>query len=194
MKRISVRIPSYTHEQEIDFKDIGAILDQLFVVEFPNQWLAVRGISIDDHPDRNPVWLMDTIQANGTDRYDPNRQGVHTALDKEFSIDLHAIPMIAEKEIFCPHYSGDRCETGSPFGDFLRDCYDGAKIDRGYALRIDIFMLYDLDQLQAAPLLWTDDGPTLASDPIPPLESSTFQFKDSSAKQQALVGLIHIDR
>ena len=78
-------------------------------------------------------------------------------------------------------------------GQLLSDCHDGAIVDRGYPLRIDLLMLYDLDQLKPAPLIWTDNGPTHTEEQISPQETSTFQFKDPADKKSKLLGIITIE-
>ncbi len=138
--------------------------------------------------------VAEKIKKIGTDRYDPLRKGVHHHLDKEFGIEIHAVPMIYENEMICPHYSGERRKTGSAIGELLNDCDSGAVVDRGYALRIDLLMFYDLEQLIPAPLTWTDKGPTHTDNPISPQQSSAFRFKTPSDKRSALLGIILIER
>lgn len=194
MRVFTVKIPEYNLEQSPDFSKIGAKLDNILKENFPGKWLAVRGVSLQDHPGRSLAWLVEKIKEIGTDRYDPKRKGVLESLDTEFSIELHAIPMMYNNEMVCPHYSGERCETGSAIGELLNDFVVGAVVDRGYALRIDVLMLYDLDQLKSAPLTWTDKGPTRTDIPILLQETCTFQFKDPANKRRALLGIITIAR
>ncbi len=193
MNIFSIKIPEYNLDQHPNFSVIGKKLDNTIKENFSGKWLAVRGISLRDHPDKTLAWLVEKIQELGTDRYDPKRKGVHASLDKEFSIDLHAIPMMYKNEIICPHYSGERCKTGSAIGELLSDCYEGALVDRGYAMRIDVITLYDLDKLKPAQLAWTAEGPTHTDNYISPKETSTFQFKDPSNKHGALLGIITIE-
>jgi hypothetical protein len=194
MKVFTVKIPEYNLAQSLNFTVIGAKLDNIIKENLPGKWLAVRGVSLQDHPGRSLAWLVEKIQELGTDRYDPQRKGVHDDLDKEFAIDLHAVSIMYKDEMVCPHYSGERCETGSAIGELLSDCHGGAVVDRGYALRIDVIMIYDLDQLKSAPLTWTDKGPTHTDSPISPQETCTFQFKNPANKKGALLGIIKIER
>jgi len=193
MKIFTVKIPEYNSDQSPNFSKIGTKLDNILKENFLDKWLAVRGVSLQDHPGRSLAWLVEKIKEVGTDRYDPQRKGVHDGLDKKFGIDTHAVPMMYKDEMVCPHYSGERCETGSAIGELLNDCYGGAVVDRGYALRIDVLMLYDLDQLTPAPLTWTDKGPTHTTSPISLQETCTFRFKNSADKKGALLGLILIE-
>jgi len=193
VKIFTVKIPEYNLKRSPNFLEIGTRLDNILKENFSGKWLAVRGVSLQDHPGRSLTWLVEKIQELGTDRYDPQRQGVHDSLDKEFSIELHAIPMIYKDIMVCPHYSGERRKTGSAIGELLNDCYGGAIKDRGYALRIDILTLYDLHQLTPAPLTWTNNGPTHTDNLILPQESCTFRFKYPKNKKDALLGIITIE-
>lgn len=194
MKVFAVKIPEYNLEQSPNFTVIGAKLDNIIKENFPGKWLAVRGVSLQDHPGGSLAWLVEKIKVIGTDRYDPKRKGVLEDLDTEFSIELHAIPIMYKNEMVCPHYSGERRETGSAIGELLNDFVVGAVVDRGYSLRIDVLMLYDLDQLTPAPLTWTEKGPTHTDNPISPQETCTFRFKNPANKKRALLGIISIER
>jgi len=65
--------------------------------------------------------------------------------------------------------------------DMVLHFYEGTLADRGYSIRLDILMLYDLDQLQPV------------YDQVPE-ESYEFAFKHPERKHEALVGLIKILR
>lgn len=188
-----IAIPDYRLELALNFSVIGAKLDELLKQQFPDRWIAVRGISLHDHPGRSADELVELIREHGTDRYDPQRKGVHHSMDSEFGIDLHAIPMFAhDGMIECPHYSGERLSTGSPMGEALLDLYEGAKVDRGYPLRIDLILIYDLEQLQAAPMVWTEAGPQRSTHVIATQSSTVFCFKNPEEKSKALLGVIKI--
>lgn len=193
-KLYRISIPEYNLEEGQDFGAVGKKLDNIIKEHYPDQWVAVRGISLKDHPDKSADWLVQTIQEYGTDRYDPERKGVHNDLDKEFGIDLHAVPMMYDEDMICPHYSGERCKSGSAIGELLNDCHGGAIVDRGYPLRIDMLLLYDLKKLQPAQLIWTEEGPTHTKESISPKETCTFRFKDRNNKKDALLGIIRIDQ
>src|SRR5436305_4661581 len=149
--RYALALPEYTFAPEPDFAAIGRRIDALLAAHFPGRWIAIRGVSLIDHPERTVDDLVATILELGTDRYDPNRAGVHDDFYRGFTIDLFAVACLVSDGLDCPHYRGDRCSTGSVAGELLSDCYGGAKIDRGYALRIDVLMVYDLNQLAPAP-------------------------------------------
>ena len=54
--------------------------------------LALRGISLQDHPGLELGALVAKILELGTDKYDPSRQGVLHDFYAPYQIDLHALP------------------------------------------------------------------------------------------------------
>jgi hypothetical protein len=72
-----ISLPEYTVEDEPDFLAIGARLDPLIEAYFPDRWIAIRGIGLIDHPGWSLDDLVATIRELGTDKYDPERKGVH---------------------------------------------------------------------------------------------------------------------
>lgn len=195
MNIISAFFPEYNLDSQPNFLEIGTAIEEILQKDFSDRWIAIRAISLKDHPELNREQLIEKIKKCGTDRYDSSRKGVHHELDDQFNIELHAIAMhITSDSVECPHYAGDRCSTGSSVGELLLDCFDGAKVDRGYPLRIDAILIYSLDALQPAPMTWTKKGPEYTdSSLISVKETSTFQFKDSSNKVNALIGIISIE-
>jgi len=195
MNIIAASFPEYNLESQPNFLKIGSEIEKILQIHFLDQWIAIRAISLKDHPELDRNQLIEKIKKFGTDRYDQNRKGVHFELDDQFNIELHATAMqINTDSIECPHYSGDRSSTGSPVGELLLDCFEGAKVDRGYPLCIDVILIYSLDALQPAPMQWNKKGPEY-TDPnlISVKETSTFQFKDSSKKVDALIGIISLE-
>jgi hypothetical protein len=73
----AIALPEYTAEREPDYRVVGTQLDQVIETHFSGKPMAIRGISLVDHPDWSLEDLVDTILKLGTDRYDPDRQGVH---------------------------------------------------------------------------------------------------------------------
>ena len=60
-------------------------------------------------------------------------------------------------------------------GAVVRDFYEGARLDRGYSVRLDVLMLYDLDLMEM-------------------LDECYYKFRDPARKQDAMLGLIAIQR
>src|SRR5579871_1880790 len=181
----TISLPEYTVDKEPDYQAIGSKLDHLLHTHFPNRWLALRAIGLRDHPGRSLEELVSIILTTGTDRYDPNRLGVHADYYRNFTIDLHASPCFFTEQAPI----GD-----SGMADAISHFYGGTMADRGYPIRLDLLMLYDLDQLAPVAIKWTPEGPQPSDVPPPPTESFEFTFRYPDRKQQALVGIVKILR
>jgi len=88
---------------------------------------------------------------------------------------LHALECRVTDRLQSPHYEDARCPSGSVMGEVVADFYGGARLDRGYSVRLDVLMLYDLAQMET-------------------LDECYFRFRDPMRKQDALLGLIAILR
>jgi hypothetical protein len=62
------------------------------------------------------------------------------------------------------------------FGDF----YEGAVVDRGYSVRIDIVLVYDPEQLEMIPIQYAEDD----------IGEDAWKFKSPSHKRKALKGIV----
>ncbi len=56
------------------------------------------------------------------------------------------------------------------------DFYDSARAERGYPLRIDLLLAYDLEQLRA----------------VPEQASMSFAFRDPTRKRDALLAIVNV--
>ena len=112
----TLSLPEYTPAPEPDLSAIGRKIDALLEAGFPGRRIAVRGISLIDHPDRTLDDLAAAILDLETDHYDPRRKGVHDDFYRGFRIDLFATACIVSDGLRCPHYRGERCSTGSVMG------------------------------------------------------------------------------
>jgi hypothetical protein len=99
-----------------------------------------------------------------------------------------------DHDIFSPYrpdMHASACTAGKDhFGegeDFVRKFYENILLDRGYRLRIDLFLVYDLHQLVRAEKLDPDQPGVPAR-----LEPYLFRFKDPSRKRDALLGLVKL--
>lgn len=187
-----LHLPEYKLDQKPDYGSIGKKIDEEFIRNFHGKWIAVRGISIQDHPGKSLDEMISVIEELGTDKYDPSRKGVVHELDTTFHIDMHATPIIAKEKVYSIHYTEDRCNFGSVSAEILRDFYEGAIIDRGYSVRLDLFMVYDIDKLKAAPVKWMGDEPKHVSDFIPTHDTCCYQFAEPSNKRAALLGIVKL--
>jgi hypothetical protein len=192
----TIALPEYTIEQERDWLPIGRRLDQLIETHFQGRRIAIRGIGLVDHPGRFLDDLVSTILTLGTDRYDPNREAVHGNFGTGVPIDLHAGPHTVSEGLRSLR-GKDQASVGQPDYSAMSELvclfYEGALADRGYSIRLDVILIYDLDQLEPCPIRWTAEGP--APGPAPrPEECCEFTFKYPDQKQKALLGVIKILR
>jgi hypothetical protein len=179
----SISLPEYKIEPGTDWKAVGGKLDQLIMTHFQGKWLAIRAVGLFDHPGRTLDDLVGTILELGTDKYDPNRKGLYYARD-EVS-DIAAGPcLVTNKGLESPDDPDEHAMPPGPPGmeGTVLDFCEGTLADRGYAVRLDILMLYDLDQLRPV-------APGLA-----PQVCYEFSFKHPDRKQEALLGVIKILR
>jgi hypothetical protein len=171
-----IALPEYKIEPDMDWLSAGRKLDRLIETHFREGPIAIRCIGLVDHPGWSLDDLVATIVRLGTDKYDPRREGLYYARD-EVS-DIHAGPAFITKEgLQAPKHT-----DGSPMAMVLELFYDGALADRGYSIRLDVVMIYDLNQLE----------PCL--EPIPVEQCYEYRFKDPEQRQRALLGVIKILR
>ncbi len=78
-------------------------------------------------------------------------------------------------------------------GEVVDLFYGGTLADRGYAIRLDIIMIYDLNQLEPCPIQWTSGRANRGPAP-PPEENCAFNFKHPERKPEALLAIIKILR
>lgn len=133
-----------------------------------------------NHPNQSLDELAALILKHGTDRYDPQRQGIHHDYYAPYKIDLHAVPCSVTDRLRGLD-EDDYAAAASVMAEFVEDMYASALSERGYPLRIDILTIYDLDQLEPVAI----DGD---------IHSLAFRFKQPDQKQAALAGLIKITK
>jgi hypothetical protein len=170
-----ITLPEYKIEPDTDWLLAGRKLDRLIETHFPEGPIAIRGVGLVDHPGWSLGDLVSTIVRLGTDKYDPNREGLYYGRD-EVS-DIHAGPAFVTREgLQAPKHI-----DGSPMAKVLRLFYVGAMADRGNAVRLDVAMIYDLEQLEPV-------------EDAPPEECYEFAFKHPERRDKALLGVIKLLR
>ena len=175
MQIISLPLPEYSIQTKPDYQILGDKIDKSLEENFSDKDVAIRALSMQDHPQLTLDEFVDIIIQTGTDKYDPNRKGVdHEAF-----------------EPYKPDFQADFCTIGkNHFGegaDIIKKFYENVLQDRGYRLRIDLLLIYDLNQLVRAEKM-DEDKPGVH----PRLEPYLFRFKDPENKAQALLGIIKI--
>lgn len=176
----AISLPEYTVAQQPDCQAIGSKLDRVVETNFPGRRIALRSISLIDHPGQSLEDLVSIIVTLGTDRYDPHRKGPFHDFDQTYRIDLHALPCTVTEQ---GQLLSSHC-IGSVMADGIDDFYSGPPVDRdGVPLRIDILMVYDWEQLEPIPIVYDD---------APEAEPCAFRFKEPHQKANALLGVIKI--
>ncbi|MFH0770472.1 MAG: DegT/DnrJ/EryC1/StrS family aminotransferase [Candidatus Peregrinibacteria bacterium] len=168
-------LPEYTIDAKPNYQSIGAKIDEELEKHFPGKDVAIRALSTTDHPQYSVDELMKIITETGTDKYDRNRKGVEGF--ENYRVDFQA----------------EACTIGkNHFGkgaDFVKKFYENVLFDRGYRLRIDLLLVYDLHQLLRAEKI------DPAKPGVPPrLEPYLFRFKNQEHKKEALLGIIKFSR
>lgn len=171
-KIIEITLPEYKANVEPDYLTVGPQLDKLLEQHFMGQEIVLRCIGSQDHPGKTLDELANIIMKTGTDKYDPARegQGYGVGTDQGKHIDFFGTPVRV-------HAGTDIFTT-----ELLDDFYHGSLGDRGYAVRIDIVIIYDVNKLTKVEHLYGEDVE----------ESDGFVFKDSDNKPDAVLGVIKI--
>jgi hypothetical protein len=186
----SVSIPEYTADAEPDYAAVGRALDPVIESHFADRKLVIRAVSLIDHPGWSLEELVATILERGTDRYDPEREGVHypegSSVHEIFATGF----IVLAGKLHSPHYYGDRCPSGSPLGEVVSDFYGGTRLERGFPLRLDLLMIYDFDHLE---MVGRQHERGLAPANISGLpDGCLFRFRDPDRKPEALLGMVKI--
>jgi hypothetical protein len=187
-----VSVPEYTAEREPEYTQVGLKLDRVIETHFPDRKMAIRGIGLVDHPGWSLEALVGLILERGTDRYDPEREGVHYPASSSHH-EVFACPFIViAGKLRSPHYHGDRCPSSSVLGEVVGDFWGGTLSERGFTLRLDLLLIYDLDQLEPV-------GPPkdrgLKEEEVGGLQDCClFRFRYPERKSDALLGIIKILR
>ncbi len=176
-KIISLPLPEYNIETQPDYKSIGAKIDAVLGENFKGSDVALRALSLTDHPQLTIDQFVDIIVKTGTDKYDPQRKGVeHEAFDP-----------------YKPDFQAGFCTIGKNHSgegaDFIQKFYENVLFDRGYRLRLDLILVYNLHQLVQADKV-DKEKPDVDSRLVPYL----FRFKDPENKPDALLGVIKLLR
>jgi len=174
---IALSLPEYTIDKKPDYATLGSRIDRVIEENFNGKEVAIRALSIADHPNYNLDELVQVILGGGTDKYDPVRKGVAHEEFEPYRPDIQASFGVVGKDL-----SGEGA-------DIIKKFYENAPLDRGYSLRIDILVIYDLNQLVRAEKM-DKDKPGVH----PRLEPYLFRFKDPEHKPRALLGIIKILR
>jgi hypothetical protein len=186
----TIALPTYTVTEPPDVEAVGAALDEVICRHFgldQERDVAIRSVSLIDHPTHTHDSLAEVILTTGTDRYDPERKGsLHRTYDP-YGVELHVAPGKVSATTLRSHmcdgvtFSGT---TQSVMAEAVSDFYVSPPVDRGgVPLRIDLITIYDLAQLEGIPIPFHGDEK-------PPLSACRFKHPDRRA--EAVLGLIKV--
>lgn len=181
-KVITISLPEYTVEKKPDYAALGRYIDQAIEENFEGE-LAIRSLSLTEHPQLSLDQFARIILEIGTDRYDPNRLMLDPHVFGPYRPDMHA-GRCTVKDGHIVVAPGEMSEGA----DIIYNFYENAALDRGFPLRIDLLLIYDLQQLIQATR--DDDG----TPGVGHLERFLFRFKNPDRKKEALLGIIKILR
>ena len=172
-------LPEYSIASKPDYAALGPRMDRFVIERFAGRRVALRAVFLDDHPDLSRAQLLEKILELGTDRYDPQREGMHHDWYASVGVELHVVTFAVTDRLEALE-DDDYKAAPSPMGEFMMDFFESAlgEPGRGYSMRMDILLAFDLDQLVA----------------VPPEEPRGYAFKDPDRKTAALLGVVNVLR
>ena len=183
-KVIELHLPEYHLRKKPDYVKLGKKVDKVIEHSLPNGKYILRALGSDDHPNLSLNKLADIIFKTGTDKYDPKRKGVCQDEFCGYDYDIQAGRIEIKKgKLVIPKYY--KCPT--EFGDIIWHFYEHTPLDRGYALRIDLLLIYDPKQLKKAKKFHAKARSVRKG-----LNSYLYKFKHPENKKDALLGIIKI--
>lgn len=185
VKIIEVKVPEYKIDSKPDYQKIGAKVDKVIEEYFTDGMYMVRAIGKDDHPNFTLDQLVAKIIETGTDKYDPERKSVCHDQFSVYDYDIQAgtFEIKDSKIVSYPE------ELPGLFAETIYNFYEHTPRDRGYAVRIDLLLIYDLDKFELAKRVDYRD-----TNIKPGLENYLYRFKDRSNKKEALLVIVKILR
>lgn len=181
----SISIPEYVRGEKPDYLAVGRQLDRVIGAHFQGD-IAIRGITIADHPGLTLDDLVATILELGTDRYDPERKAVlHERYDPH-GVELHVLPCtVVEGKLQSPHIDPRATYV---MEDVVGVFYEGPPFDRnGPPIRLDVLTIYDPHQLEHIRFVVSDENSGEGGE-----RDGGFRFKHPNRKRDALLGIVKI--
>jgi hypothetical protein len=172
VKVCSVHIPGYRIDTQPDYKTVGAIVDAELKEHFMGQIIGLRALGSQEHPGKTIDDLVEIIKLDGTDRYDPKRNGDRYDNVEGKHIDL----FLLRRKI---------TERSQIFWQFAWSFYESPLKVRGYSVRADILVVYDLSKLKAVRTTHTHEG-------RPITKRDGYIFRNPANKAGAVLGIIKI--
>ena len=169
---ITVKLPQYQVSSVPDYKAIGKNVDAELKKHFMSQMVGLRALGSQEHPGKSLDELVEIIKRDGTDRYDPKRNGDRYDNIENKHIDL----FLLRRKI---------SERSKIFWQLAWSFYESPKKLRGQPVRVDILVIYDLTKLKAVRTTHTHEGYHVT-------KRDGFVFKDPNKKHEAVLGIIKV--
>ena len=167
-----IHLPEYTIDKEPDHEAIGAKVDALIKQNFSGQYIAIRCISSEEHPDKTTDEMIEIIKGLGHDHYDPKRKGDRYENNEGKKIDIFA---------FDYHVEADT----KMFSVFTWPNYHLTWREPYHPIRIDIIIIYDPTKFEQIEFSY-------AGREHEEMRSDGWVFKDPEHKAEAIKGIIKI--
>ncbi len=186
VKVIEVHLPEYHIKKKPDYVKLGKKIDKVIEDNFPDGKYILRAVSSDEHLNLDLHKLTEIVLKTGTDKYDPNRKGVcHDEFcGYDYDIQAGTITIKNGKLVIPKDY-----KYPTEFGDIIWHFYEHTHLDRGYAVRIDLLLIYDPKQLMRARKINPKARSVRRG-----LNKYLYKFKHPTNKKDALLGIIKILR
>jgi hypothetical protein len=168
----AIHLPEYQVATRPDYKTLGKIVDAELKKHFLGKMVGLRALGSQEHPGKTIDDLIEIIRRDGTDRYDPERNGDRYDNLENKHIDL----FLLRRRI---------SEKSQIFWQLAWSFYESPLKLRGQAVRVDILVIYDLTKLKAVRTTHTHEG-------YPVTKRDGFVFKNSDRKNEAILGIIKV--
>jgi hypothetical protein len=172
VKVFTVNIPEYQVTTKPDYKTVGAVVDAQLKNHFMGQMVGLRALGSQEHPGKTINDLVEIIKRDGTDRYDPERGGDRYDNIEGKHIDL----FLLRRKI---------TENSKIFWQIAWSFYESPLKVRGYPVRADILVVYDLSKLKAVRTTHTHEG-------RPITKRDGYVFRKPANKAEAILGIVKI--
>ncbi|MEK6963429.1 MAG: hypothetical protein AABX70_03315 [Nanoarchaeota archaeon] len=184
IKVIEMHLPKYHIKKKPDYVKLGKKVDKVIEKSFPDGKYILRALGSSDHPKLTLNKLANIVLKTGTDRYDPKRKGVCHDEFSGYDYDIQAGTIEIKKgKLIIPQSYRYKTE----FGDIIWHFYEHTRLDRDYAVKIDLLLIYDPNQLKKA-RKFHDCARSVRKG----LNQYLYKFKNPRQKKKALLGIIKI--
>jgi len=167
-------VPIEYWESRPDFTSVGAKIVSLLREHFMGKRIGLRLLGSEEHHGKSIDELIEVIKENGHDRYDAERSGDRYDNIESKRIEIFALEIEVGKE------KGDDGEEQIQHA--LESFYTYPIKERGKPIRIDIGIVYDLEQLKSVAHKYEGREDEVKTD--------GYVFKYPGRKQEAVLAVL----